>query len=78
MNAQEARAKTTSNIQNENDAQYRNVKTEIEKAVSNKNFEANHYGTLRTEVVRLLKEEGFTIQSRAGKPGDACDTIISW
>ena len=78
MNAQEARAKTTSNIQNEVDGQYRTVKSEIEKAVSCKNYEATHYGILREEVVRLLKEEGFTVMSRSGRPGDDCDTIISW
>jgi len=78
MNAQEARAKTTSNIKSAIDGQYSNVKGEIADAVAGKEYQATHYGTLREEVVKLLKEEGFTIQSRSGRPGDDCDTIISW
>jgi hypothetical protein len=78
MNAEEAREKTIALIKSAIESQYNNVKCEIEDAVMAKCFKATHYGTLKPEVISLLKDEGFTVQSMSGRPGDDCETIISW
>lgn len=78
MNAKEAREKTERNIRTEIDGQYMNIKKDIEEAVGSKQFQARHYGNIRTEVKRILESEGFKVISQAGKIGDESDTIISW